>query len=181
MGKMGLRSLQNSELIFKNCKVPIGNIIGKEGQGMFIFSEVIDWERALMAACHLGTMQRVYEVCVSYAKKRQQFGKPIGKFQAISNKIANMKVSIELGKLMLYKAGWLKDQKKRATLETSIAKLFISEKLKDLCIEAVQIHGAYGFMKETGLERDLRDSIASTIYSGTSEIQKNIISTIAGL
>ena len=92
-----------------------------------------------------------------------------------------MKANIELGKLMLYKAAWLKDQKKRATLETSIAKLFISENLKSLCMEAIQIHGAYGFMKEVGLERDLRDSIASTIYSGTSEMQRNIISVIVGL
>jgi alkylation response protein AidB-like acyl-CoA dehydrogenase len=126
-------------------------------------------------------MQRLLEACVSYAKKRRQFGKPIGKFQSISNKITDMKTNIELGKLILYKAAWLKDQKKRATLETSLAKLFISEKLKSLCLEAVQIHGAYGIMKEAELERDLRDSIAATIYSGTSEIQKNIISAIAGL
>jgi alkylation response protein AidB-like acyl-CoA dehydrogenase len=181
LDKIGLRTLQNSELVFKECQVPVGNLISEEGQGMFIFNEVIEWERALMAACHLGTMQRLLEACVSYAKKRRQFGKPIGKFQSISNKITDMKTNIELGKLILYKAAWLKDQKKRATLETSLAKLFISEKLKSLCLEAVQIHGAYGIMKEAELERDLRDSIAATIYSGTSEIQKNIISAIAGL
>ena len=181
LDKMGLRTLQNSELIFNDCEVPAENLVGKEGQGMFIFNEVIEWERILMAACHLGTMKRIYETCVSYAKTRQQFGKAIGKFQSIANKIVEMKAAIELGKLMLYKAAWLKDQKKRATLETSIAKLFISEKLKSLCLEAIQIHGAYGFMKEVGLERELRDSIASTIYSGTSEMQQNIISAIVGL
>jgi alkylation response protein AidB-like acyl-CoA dehydrogenase len=179
--KMGLRTLQNSELVFGNCSVLSENLIGKEGQGMFIFNEVIEWERILMAACHIGSMQRIYETCVAYAKTRRQFGKPIGKFQSISNKIAEMRTNIELGKLMLYKAAWLKDQRKRATLETSIAKLFISEKLKNLCIEAIQIHGAYGFMKEAELERGLRDSIAATIYSGTSEMQKNLISAIVGL
>jgi len=181
LDKMGLRTLQNSELIFKECEIPTKNLVGKEGQGMFIFNEVIEWERTLMAACHLGTMKRIYETCVSYAKTRRQFGKSIGKFQSISNKIAEMKTNIELGKLMLYKAAWLKDQQKRATLETSIAKLFISETLKNLCLEAIQIHGAYGFMKEAELERDLRDSIAATIYSGTSEMQKNLISAIVGL
>lgn len=179
--KMGLRTLQNGELIFEECEVPEDHLIGKEGQGLFMFHEVIEWERALMSACHLGIMGRILEACIRYAKNRHQFGKPIGKFQSVSNKIAEMKVNIELGRLMLYKAGWLKDQKKRALLETSISKLFISESLKRACLEAIQIHGAYGYMKEFEIERELRDSIASTIYSGTSEIQKNIISVLVGL
>ncbi len=179
--KMGLRTLQNGELIFEACEVPLVNLLGKEGQGLFIFNEVIEWEKALMSACHLGVMERILEICIKYAKTRYQFGKPIGKFQSVSNKIAEMKVNIELGRLMLYKAGWLKDQKKRATLETSISKLFISENLKNACLEAIQIHGAYGYTKELEIERELRDSIASTIYSGTSEMQKNIISSLVGL
>ncbi len=179
LDKMGLRTLQNSEIFFDRCEVPIGNLIGKEGQGMFIFNEIIEWERDLMAACHLGTMERIFQTCVKYVKKRKQFGTAIGNFQSISNKIANMKSKIELGKLILYKAGWLKNNKKRATIETSIAKLFISEELKNICLDAIQIHGAYGFMKEGEIEKDLRDSIAATIYSGTSEMQKNIISSIA--
>ena len=179
--KMGLRTLQNGELIFEECEVSADHLIGKEGQGLFMFHEVIEWERALMSACHIGIMERLLETCIRYAKNRRQFGKPIGKFQSVSNKIAEMKVNIELGRLMLYKAGWLKDQKKRAVLETSISKLFISESLKKACLEAIQIHGAYGYMKEFEVERELRDSIASTIYSGTSEIQKNIISGLLGL
>ena len=92
-----------------------------------------------------------------------------------------MKVNLELGKMMLYKMAWLKDQGKRATLETSIGKLFISESLKRACLEAIQIHGGYGYMKEYEVERELRDGIASTIYSGTSELQRNIISSMAGM
>ena len=179
--KMGLKTLQNGELIFEDCFIESQKLLGKEGQGMIIFSEQIEWERALLSAAHIGTMERVLESCINYAKTRTQFGQTIGKFQSISNKIANMKMNIELGKLILYKAAWLKDKRKRATLETSIGKLFISDSLKSACLEAIQIHGGYGYMREYEIERDLRDSIASTIYSGTSEIQKNIISSLAGL
>ena len=143
--------------------------------------EALQVERILLFACHLGAMERILETSVKYAKQRSQFGRTIEKFQSISNKIADMKVNIELGKLILYKAAWLKDQGERANLETSIAKLFVSESLKKACLDAVQIHGGYGYMTEFGIERDLRNSIASTIYSGTSEIQRNIISSLTGL
>ena len=146
-----------------------------------MFNEAMEWERILLFASHLGRMGSILEKSVRYAKDRHQFGQSIGKFQSISNKIADMKVNLELGKLILYKAAWLKDQKKRATIESSICKLFISESLKKACLDAVQIHGAYGYMKEFEIEKDLRDSIASSIYSGTSELQKNIISKLSGL
>jgi alkylation response protein AidB-like acyl-CoA dehydrogenase len=181
LNKIGLRTLQNCELIFEDCLVPSDKLLGKESQGMIIFNEQIEWERTLLSAAYIGTMERVLESCINHVKTRSQFGQPIGKFQSISNKIADMKVNIELGKLILYKAAWLKDQKKRVPLETSIGKLFISESLKNACLEAIQIHGGYGYMKEFEIERELRDSIASTIYSGTSELQKNIISSLASL
>lgn len=181
LAKMGLRTLQNSELFFDEAFVPAEMMLGKSGHGMFIFNEAIEWERVLMTATHLGTMERVLEKCVTYVKTRKQFGKEIGKNQAVSNKIGTMKVNLEMGKLMLYKMAWLKDQGKRATLEASVGKLFVSESLKQACLDAVQIHGGYGYMQECDLERDLRDSVAATIYSGTSEMQHNIIARMLGL
>jgi len=179
--KMGLRTLQNCEMFFDAVPVDPQMILGKDGHGMFIFNEAIEWERALMTASHLGTLQRVLEKSVAYAKTRKQFGTEIGKNQSIANKIGTMKVNLELGKLILYKMAWLKDQGKRATLEASLGKLFVSESLKSACLDAIQIHGGYGYMQECDLERDLRDSVAATIYSGTSEMQRNIIARMLGI
>lgn len=179
--KMGLRTLQNGDLVFEDCRVPLQQIVGRETQGFFMLNETMEWERLLMGAVHLGAMQRVLEKTIQYAKERCQFGNPIGKFQSISHRIADMKISIELGKAILYKAGRLKMELRRAPLEASIAKVHLSESLKRICLDAVQIHGAYGYSKEFELERELRDSIAATVYSGTSEIQRNIISKFLGL
>jgi len=179
--KMGLKTLQNGELVFEDCHVPPTHLLGREGQGALIFNESMELERCFLPAAHLGTMERVTEKCVRYVNERNAFGHTIGKFQAVAHKIAQMKVNIELSKLMLHKAAALKDQKKRASLEASIGKLFISECLKKTCLDAVQIHGGYGFMTEYEIERDLRDSIAATIYSGTSEMQYNMISKMMGL
>lgn len=179
--KMGLRTLQNGEVALEDCRVPADRLLGFEGQAMLAFNQVMEWERCLLFGAHLGTMQRVIEQCVRYARERAQFGNPIGRFQSVSHKIANMKVNLELGRLMLYKTAWLKDHGHRVSLETAIAKLFVSESLQKACLDAVQIHGAYGYAKEYELERDLRDSIASTIYSGTSEIQRNVIASFLGL
>jgi alkylation response protein AidB-like acyl-CoA dehydrogenase len=181
MSKMGLRTLQNGELVFVDCMVSAANLLGKEGFGAAMFADVIEIERALLFASHIGTLERVVEVSVKYAKERKQFGQSIGKFQAVSQKIADMKVNLELGRLILYQTISLKQEKKRAIMESSIAKLFISESLKSACLDAVQIHGAYGYMTEFEVERDLRDSIGSTIYSGTSELQRNIIAKLLGL
>jgi hypothetical protein len=179
--KLGLTTLQNGDIIFEDCSVARECLIGREGQGMMIFNEILEWERALMAAIHLGQMERILEECINYAKTREQFGKAIGKFQAISNKIADIKVSVELGNAFLYKIALLKKEKKRAAIDTSIIKLFVSENLKRACLEAIQIYGGYGYAKEFEMERELRDSLAATIYSGTSEIQRNIISSLIGL
>jgi alkylation response protein AidB-like acyl-CoA dehydrogenase len=179
MPKLGLRTLQNGELVFRDCAVPASRLLGREGNGMAIFSEGMRVERTLLFACHLGIMKRTLDSCIKYASERQQGGQPIIKHQFLSDKIARMLVNLELGKLILYKSAWLIDQKMRSTLEASIAKLFISESLKSACLDAVQIHGAYGYMKEFDVERDMRDSIAATIYSGTSEIQKIILATLA--
>ena len=181
MKKMGLRTLTNGELIFRDCRIPSSRLIGREGQGGILFSEAMEWERTLIPACLLGELERILEDCVKYTKERRAFGQAIGNFQAVSHKIARMKLNIELGTLALYSAAMLKDKRKRAAMETSTAKLFISESLKQAALDAVQLRGGYGYMSEYDAERELRDSIASTIYSGTSEMQLNIIARLAGL
>jgi alkylation response protein AidB-like acyl-CoA dehydrogenase len=181
MEKMGLRTLTNGELIFSNCKVASSALIGREGQGAMLFGESMEWERTLIPAFLLGELERILEDCIKYAKERQAFGHSLGDFQAVSHKLARMKMNAELGALALYSAATLKNRRKRAPLETSTAKLFISESLKQAALDAVQLRGGYGYMSEYDAERELRDSIASTIYSGTSEIQLNIIARLAGL
>jgi alkylation response protein AidB-like acyl-CoA dehydrogenase len=181
MEKLGLRTLPNGELVFRDCHVPSTALIGREGQGAILFGEAMEWERTLIPACLLGELERILEECVKYAKERQTFGKPIGDFQAVSHKLARMKMNAELGALALYSAASLKNRRKRAVMETSTAKLFISESLKQAALDAVQLRGGYGYMSEYDAERELRDSIASTIYSGTSEMQLNIIAQLAGL
>ena len=181
MDKMGLRTCPLGYLVFENCEVPEENLLGREGAGAAIFNSEMEWERSCLFACHVGVMERLMEKSIEYAKQRQQFGKPIGKFQSVSHKIADMKVKIELAKLMLYKIGWLKMQGKKGTIEAAIAKLFISEAFVKTAMDTIQIYGANGYMTEYNIERNLRDAIASTIYSGSSEIQKNIISDWMGL
>lgn len=175
MDKLGLKTSPVGEVIFEDCEIPAENLLGKEGMGMAIFNSEMEWERSCLFACHLGTMERQLETCVNYARCRHQFGQPIGKFQSISNKIADMKTRIELARMLLYKVGWLKSRGEKSYLESAIAKLFISESFVESSLDAIQIHGGYGYMTDSEIERDLRDSIASKIYSGTSEIQRNII------
>jgi alkylation response protein AidB-like acyl-CoA dehydrogenase len=181
LDKMGLRTSPTGEVILRDCEVPAENRLGKEGAGTAIFNTEMEWERSCLFACHLGAMERLLDTCVKYANERSQFGKPIGKFQSISNKIADMKVRIELSSLVLYKLAWMKALGKRAPMEAAIAKLYVSESYVASSLDAIQIHGGYGYMTEFGVERDLRDSIAGRIYSGTSEIQRNVIASLLGL
>lgn len=181
MEKMGLSTLQNGEVIFDGCEVASAQVLGRVGQGAILFGESMEWERTLLPAVHLGTLERIIEVCVAYVSQREAFGKPVGEFQAVSHKVADMKVSLELGRLMMCKAATTKDDRRRAPMETSICKLHVSEALKRACLEAVQLHGGYGYMAEYAVERDLRDAVAATLYSGTSEIQRNLIARLLGL
>jgi hypothetical protein len=179
--KMGLKTSPMAEVILEDCKVPVENRLSKEGNGATIFNDGIEWERSCMLASDIGVMERQLEECVKYAKERRQFNKPIGKFQAIANKIVDMKVRLETARLILYKVAWLKKTQDRAGMEAAIAKLYLSESLVKSCLDAIQIHGGYGYTTEYEIERDLRDSVGSTLYSGTSEIQKNIIASYLGL
>ncbi|MDR2713807.1 MAG: acyl-CoA/acyl-ACP dehydrogenase [Clostridiales bacterium] len=173
--KMGLNACPTSEIVFENVFVPNENIIGRQNSGLNVLTRALEWERFYEFVPHVGAMERVLELCLEHAKKRKQFGKPIKEYQAISHKIAEMKVDIEFANLMLNKIGWLKDKNRSAYLETAMFKLFVSEAYIKTCRNAIQIFGAYGYTKEYDVERELRDAIASSIYSGTNEMQKNTI------
>jgi hypothetical protein len=179
--KMGLRTSPMGEVVLSDCKIPKENRLGKEGAGMAIFNSSIEWERSCILASAVGAMQRQLEECVGYAKIRKQFGQPIGKFQSISNKISNMYLRLESARLMIYRVAWLKQHGKPAIAEAAAAKVLTSEAWVQSCLDAIQIHGAFGYMRDSGIERDLRDSVAGTIYSGTSEIQRLIIARTLGL
>lgn len=179
--KMGLRTSPMGELVLDDCEVPTDHLLGKEGGGAAIFNTSMEWERSCILASQLGAMERQLERCVRYARERRQFGKPIGKFESISNKLADMKVRLETARLLVYKVGWLKRHGKQAASEAAMAKLYVSECCVQSNLDAIQIHGGYGYMTEFELERELRDSIAATIYSGTSEIQRLIIAGCLGV
>lgn len=179
--KMGLRTSPMAELSLVDCEVPAENILGKEGSGAAIFTASMEWERICIHASHLGSMQRLLEISAKYASEREQFGQPIGKFPAVGDKIADMDVRLEAARLVLYKAAWLKKQGKHPLREAAIAKLYVSEACIQSSLDALHIHGGYGYMTEYQIERELRDAIAGTIYSGTSEIQRMIIAGLQGL
>jgi alkylation response protein AidB-like acyl-CoA dehydrogenase len=141
----------------------------------------MDWERTLLFASHLGTIERLLDQAVEYAKTRKQFGQAIGKFQAVSHKIADLKVQLEAARLLTYRAATRLETSRSVSLDAAMAKLFVSETLVRTALEVVQIHGGYGYMTELEVERALRDAIGSTLYSGTSEMQRNIIARWSGL
>lgn len=179
--KMGLRTCPISELVFEDTYVPADAVLGKLGSGPAIFSESMDWERTCLVAGHIGTMERLLEKAIEYAKTRKQRGQPIGKFQAISHKIADMKIRLEAARLLTYRSAWQLDRSRMVTMDASITKTFVSESLVRSALDTVQILGGYGFMVDYEVERVLRDAVGSTIYSGTSEMQRNIIASWLGL
>ncbi len=173
--KMGLGGCPTSEIIFNNCKVPKENILGNLNQGAFLMNLALEWERCYEFVPHIGVMQRIMENCVEHVNTRIQFGKQLSEYQAVTHKISDMKMAIEMSRLMLYKIAWLKDHGKTAYVETSIFKVFVSEHYIQTCRDAIQIFGAYGYTKEYDYERELRDALACSIYSGTNEMQRNTI------
>ena len=179
--KMGLRTSPMAEVIFEDCAVPLENRLGREGRGAEVFECSMEWERGCILASCLGVMRRQLEDCIAHARSRRQFGKPIAKFQAVSTRLVDMKVRLDASRPLVYKLGWLKDQDRPAMLEAAIAKLFVSDCLVKSSLDAIQVFGGYGYMMEQQIERDLRDAVGSTIYSGTSEIQRNIIAAQLGL
>lgn len=180
-GKMMWRASDTAHLFFDDCKVSRENTLGAIGQGSKIMLHTLDSGRLSIAAMGLGCAQGSYELALQYAQERKQFGSTISKFQAISFKLADMAMKIELARTFLYKACWLKDTHQPFTKEAAMAKLFCSEIAKEVADAAVQIHGGYGLMKEFNVERFYRDQRLLQIGEGTSEIQRIVIAKQIGL
>lgn len=179
--KLGLRSSPMAEIELDNCYIPAANRLGADGQGAAIFNHSMAWERSCILGSQVGRMEAQLEVCVKYATERRQFGRPIGNFQLIAAKLADMKVRLETSRLMLYRAAWQQATGRDPAAYAAIAKLHISEAAVQSALDAVQIHGGYGYMEEYHAERELRDAIGGTLYSGTSEIQRLLIARQLGL
>jgi alkylation response protein AidB-like acyl-CoA dehydrogenase len=179
--KMGVRTAQMGSLTLEGCEVHEGQRLGKEGAGLAVFTHAMEWERGFILASAIGTMERQLDECVRFARKRRQFDKPIGKFQQVASKIVEMKLRLETARTMVYKTAWLKDQGKSILMEAALTKLHVSESWVQNSLDAVQIHGGIGYLTEYEIERDVRDALGSRLYSGTSEIQRNIIAQLMRL
>lgn len=173
--KLGLLTANLVALNFDHCRLPKTNFLGKAGDGLKIAFSSLDSGRLGIAAQALGIAEAAFEAALLFSKERLQFGHPIGENQAIAFKLADMLVKIDAAKLMVYRAAWLKDQKLSFTMEAAEAKLFCSEICNEIASEALQIHGGYGYIKDYPVEKYFRDARATTIYEGTSEIQRIVI------
>ncbi len=174
--KMGLRASDTTDLIFENCRIPAENILGKEGDGFKIAMTALDCGRIGIAAQSVGVAQAALDAAVKYAKEREQFGQKIAKFQGLRWIIADMATEIEASKQMMLSVASMKDQGEKFTMQASMAKLFASEMVNRVTAKSLQIHGGYGFIKDYPIERMYRDARVFTIYEGTSEIQRIVIS-----
>jgi alkylation response protein AidB-like acyl-CoA dehydrogenase len=174
--KLGIRSSDTTSITYTDVKVPKENRLGSDGEGFKIAMKILDGGRIGIAAQALGIAGGAYELALAYSKEREAFGKPINQHQGVSFKLAQMATDIEAAKLMVYRAAWLKDEGLPYNTASAMAKLFASEVAMKTTIEAVQIHGGYGFVKEYHVERLMRDAKITQIYEGTSEIQQIVIS-----
>jgi alkylation response protein AidB-like acyl-CoA dehydrogenase len=179
--KMGLRSSPICELFMDGCRVPRGRVIGSVGSGYLILDHVMKWEILCSFSITVGEMQHRLERCIEYARSRTQFGKPIGSFQLLSSKIVEMKIGVETSRRWLFDTAAKLVRKKNISVDLAIAKLVTSENNVSSALAAVQIFGGHGYMTEAGIEKELRNAVAGTIYSGTSEIQRQRIATLIGL
>ena len=179
--KMGWRSSDTRELTFTGCRVPGQNLLGARGEGFRQFLEILDGGRISVAALGLGMAQGAFEMGLGYARQREQFGRPIGSFQAIQFKLADMATEVEAARNLVYKAAWLKDQGRPFAQQAAIAKLYTGELARRACNESLQIHGGYGFMDEYPISRFYRDAKVLEIGEGTNEVQRMVIARGLGL
>jgi alkylation response protein AidB-like acyl-CoA dehydrogenase len=173
--KLGLRASATGEVIFENCRLGAGQLLGRKNDGFVDSLKILDGGRISIAALSIGMAQGAYDASLSYSKMRKQFGRPISEFQAIQHKLVDMAVEIDAARLLNYRAAWMLDRGQRVTRESSMAKLFASEAAVRIAGEAVQIHGGYGFIKDYPVEKFYRDVKLCTIGEGTSEIQRLVI------
>lgn len=174
--KLGMRASETAEVIFENCRVSEDAVLGKEGDGFIQAMKILDGGRISIAALSLGIAKGAFEAAVKYSKEREQFGRPIADKQAIAFKLADMATQIEAAELLIYQSAYLKNNGKKVTKESAIAKYYASEIACKVANEAVQIFGGYGYIKEFPVEKHYRDAKLCTIGEGTSEIQKLVIS-----
>jgi alkylation response protein AidB-like acyl-CoA dehydrogenase len=174
--KLGIRGSDTHSLLFTDVKIPVQNRIGAEGFGFTFAMETLNGGRIGIAAQALGIASGAYELALAYSKERKAFGKPISQHQAIQFKLADMATQIEAARLLVFKAAWLKDEGKDYAHASAMAKLYASEVAMSVTVEAVQVHGGYGYVKEYHVERLMRDAKITQIYEGTSEIQRIVIS-----
>lgn len=181
--KMGLSTSPVSSIYFDDCRIPASNQIGRRGTGAKVFTSSMVWERTCLFAGYLGAMERQLERTIEHVHERRQFGKRLSRHQAVAHRVADMKVRLETARMMLYRACWEKDQSTStgSNLWVSMAKLVVSEAAVQTSLDAIHLHGGLGVATEHGLERDLRDAIPCRIFSGTSEIQRDLIAAGMGL
>ena len=175
--KMGIRMMSTAEVNFKDVRVPLTNLVGKEGKGFYQVLEFFDESRILIAAQALGTAQGAFDRALAYVKQREQFGKKIADFQITQHKLADMATKIELARLMTYKAAWNYDKGNIDPKLTSMAKMYAARTAVEVADEAIQLLGGYGYMAEYEVERFYRDAKITELYEGTKEIQKNTIAS----
>ncbi|WP_330343214.1 acyl-CoA dehydrogenase family protein [Streptomyces sp. NBC_00557] len=179
--KMGLRSTPMGGVEFDGTPVPASHLLGREGGGYQVFTSAIEWERSFMFAAHVGAMERLLETSVRHANSRRQFGRSIGAYQAVSHRIADMRIRLELSRMLLYRVGWLKREGRLALPEATMAKIVISEGLVQTAMEAAEVHGARGYLADDGIERELRDALGGPVYAGTNAVQRGILAELTGV
>ncbi|MDJ0812612.1 MAG: acyl-CoA dehydrogenase family protein [Woeseiaceae bacterium] len=178
---MGLRTAPYGRVLLEDCRVPSSSMLGKTGAGASIFGFIQSWERSLVLAPHVGAMQRLLEQSLAFARERKRGGAPIGKHQAIAHRIADMKLRLETARLLLYDTVRKQQDGAADMMGSALSKIYLSECLTQTALDAVAIHGGDGYLTEAGIERNLRDAIGATIYSGTTDVQRNIIARLLGL
>ena len=173
--KMGLATASMGELALDGCAVPERDRLGAEGGGLAIFNHIMEWERGFIMAVAVGAMERQLEACLAYARERRQFDRPIGQFKAVADRIVDMRVRWETSRLLLYRFAWMKQELRSAIAEAAMTKLAVSEAWVRSCEDAMRVYGGHGYLTKTGVERDLRDALGSLYYSGTAEMQRQIL------